>query len=226
MKGLRDQYDGTDAVLGYIGKVIKSLSLHEHLNMPGLDSTSETKPLCTGQSNSDFQAPTKQRRLNSDGLAEILVFWPRIYLRISLAIDFALARGRFPTVAEFPTQLQPVESTITLPLYKEVPSELRSLLSPSAMLSPSSNGALEEIGGGADNDTLATKMLGPWSPGVESPATSNSSLQILQVSASLQPIALKEYKELRLGQEVMEPCPIDPWTEFFLEAISNRDLWS
>lgn len=107
MKGFKLQYDGTDEVSDFIGRLIDYISIkHPAQNSPsGKSKTNHTRKCNNSCYQSLSGAPTWYTAVANDW-SDILVRQPSLYLRIYLTIDLSLSKGHFPEECDFPTVLQ------------------------------------------------------------------------------------------------------------------------
>ncbi|EEP76991.1 predicted protein [Uncinocarpus reesii 1704] len=98
MQLYRSRYDGTDDVAVYIREI---LQFAETQNL-----SISIRPM-----KSDDCAPVQETR----GWAEVFVRQPRFYLRMSLTLDYALARGRYPQDSDLPVLVRelPVKGVLS-----------------------------------------------------------------------------------------------------------------
>ncbi|KAL1961210.1 hypothetical protein VTO42DRAFT_3156 [Malbranchea cinnamomea] len=113
-RGLRIQYEGSEVVVEYIGKIFNFSNIFDVLKSPpgpfGTQVTTEP-----GWQISHRASPkVGQIRGRSPviHLAEFLVREPRNYLRIVVTIDIFLATGKFPDDMDFPDVLRSSGSTL------------------------------------------------------------------------------------------------------------------
>ncbi|EEH42840.2 uncharacterized protein PADG_07660 [Paracoccidioides brasiliensis Pb18] len=156
MQLYRNRYDGTDYVAFLIQQVLK-FAESQNLTVSFLASAGANVVSNSTNDDSDVSGDTDTstaltERSNSDKAAEngtkswgeVLVRQPRLYLRLSLSLDIAFARGQFPRDADLPSlvrefrpkddsgpSVETVEATIPVESrMKDLPPPMDSSLKP------------------------------------------------------------------------------------------------
>lgn len=119
MKGFKLQYDGTDEVSEFIGKMIDCISIEgpAQRSHSGKSETNSTRQCHDSEYQYLSLAPSWSATVND--WSDVFVRRPSLYLRISLTIDLALSKGHFPDESDFPITLQSKSSfDARAPLYR------------------------------------------------------------------------------------------------------------
>lgn len=102
MRLYRKKYDGADRVSDIIDKVL-------------FDAANQSRQICPSVSSPETDSSTLWVD-RSIGWSEIFSQHPEFHLRLALALDFALSRGKFPKESDFPVDYRLVSLTNKLVL--------------------------------------------------------------------------------------------------------------
>jgi hypothetical protein len=107
MKGFKLQYDGTDEVSEFVGRMIDYISIERpaQKSPSGKGKANSTRKCDDSGDQSLSVAPAWCTTVANDW-SDVLVRQPNLYLRILLTIDLSLSKGHFPEESDFPTTLQ------------------------------------------------------------------------------------------------------------------------
>lgn len=109
MRQLRQRYEVTDEVMSFVDQALALTSFQTQWQ-PDLHGSNKecnyNEGIAQHMSNRARFPPPGSR---TKSWSEVLVRNPRLYLRLSFALDYALARGQFPRDSDLDTLLSPVE---------------------------------------------------------------------------------------------------------------------